>query len=66
VVTADQDLPIETAQHQLGPRHQLEVGMIHVAHMMTDPVAVIVAAVVADMVTVVAIPAQAVAATWSR
>jgi hypothetical protein len=65
VVTADQDLPIETAQRQLEPRRQLEVGMIHVAHMMTDLAEVIVAAV-ADMVTVVAIPAQAAAATWSR
>lgn len=66
VVTADQDLPIEMAQHQLDPRRQLEVGMIHVAHMMTDPAAVIVAAAVADMVTVAVILAQAVAATWSR
>ena len=66
VVTADQDLPIETAQHQLDPRRQLEVGMIHVAHMMTDPAAVIVAAAVVDMVTVAAISAQVVAATWSR
>jgi hypothetical protein len=66
VVTADQDLPIETAQHQLEPRRQLEVGMIHVAHMMTDPAEVIVAAAVADMVTVVVTPAQAAAATWSR
>jgi hypothetical protein len=66
VVTADQDLPIETAQRQLEPRRQLEVGMIHVAHMMTDRTAAIVAAAVVDMVTVVAILAQAAAAIWSR
>lgn len=66
VDTADQDLPIEMAQHQLDPRHRLEVGMIHVAHMMTDPAAVIVAAAAADMVTVVATLVQAAAATWSR
>lgn len=66
VVTADQDPPIETAQHLLDLRRRLEVGMIHVAHMMTDPAAVIVAAAVADMVTVVVILVQAVAATWSR
>jgi hypothetical protein len=66
VVTADQVLPIGTARHQLDPPRQLEVGMIHVAHMMTDRTAVIVAAAVVDMVTVVAILAQAAAAIWSR
>jgi hypothetical protein len=66
VATVDQDLPIETAQQLLDLRRRLEVGMIHVAHMMTDPAAVIVAAAVADIVTVAAILVQAVAATWSR
>jgi hypothetical protein len=66
VVTADQVLPIGTARHQLDPLRQLEVGMIHVAHMMTDRTAAIVAAAVVDMVTVVAILAQAAAAIWSR
>jgi len=65
-VTADQAPQIGTAQHQPDlPRH-LEVGMIHVAHMMTDPAAVIVAAAAADMVTVVATLVRAAAATWSR
>jgi hypothetical protein len=68
VATAVQAPPlIEMAQRQLDPRRQLEVGMILVAHMMTDPVAAIVAAAVAAMATVVEIHGLVVAAaTWSR
>jgi hypothetical protein len=69
VVMAHRALRIEMAQHRLLLQHHLEVGMNLVAHMMTDPLAVIVAAAAAaeGMATVAAILAQQVAvATWSR
>lgn len=67
VATETQALPIEMAQHQLDPQHQLEVGMILVAHMMIDLAAVTVAVAVVDMAIVVEIRVLAAAvATWSR
>jgi hypothetical protein len=66
VDTAHQALRIEMDQQHLEHQRQMEVGMIHVAHMMKELAAVIGDLAVAIMVIVAVPPVEVAAATWSR
>ena len=66
VDTAHRALRIEMDQQHLDRQRQMEVGMIHVAHMMKEPAAAIGDPAVATMAIVAALPVEVAAVTWSR